>query len=389
MKHPKKWTGRILMLMLVFVMACSVNAFAASPKLSKTKLTLNVGQRYTLKLNNYKGKVKWKSSGYVKASVDNLGRVVARKKGSVTISAVTAKKTYKCKITVKQPVTKIALDKTSFKLQAGKSSVLKAKVLPTTANDKRLTFKSSNKKIVTVSSKGTIKAIKAGTAIINVAARDGSGRKAYCRVVVTPKTVQKPSTPSAPTVPSTGKGESAAARKFLAELQKMSDQVKKDYERGIRRYVYGEPENPGDWKKVVQEVREGKVKHGVCSTMARWGLTEAGFITKQQHLYAGPDGRFKFNGKMANDPEFDKKFTVLTVNKTPNQLLKEGNLLPGDICGWGSVYHTNVYAGNGTWYEAGRGLNTIMVNGKYIFTSFGPFKNNWMNSKIVQILRLK
>lgn len=77
-------------------------ASAAKIKLNKKKLTLHVKQSYTLKLKNYKKKIKWSSSNKKIASVTSKGKVMAKKTGKTTITAKAGKKKYTCKITVKK-----------------------------------------------------------------------------------------------------------------------------------------------------------------------------------------------------------------------------------------------------------------------------------------------
>ena len=76
---------------------------AAKVSLSATKKTLNVGKSFTLKLKNASGKVTWKSSKKSVATVSAKGKVKAVAEGSATITATNNKKTYKCKVTVKDP----------------------------------------------------------------------------------------------------------------------------------------------------------------------------------------------------------------------------------------------------------------------------------------------
>lgn len=76
---------------------------AAAVKLSVTKKTLNVGKSFTLKLNNASGKVMWKSSKKSVATVTSKGKVKAVAAGTATITATNKKKTYKCRVTVKDP----------------------------------------------------------------------------------------------------------------------------------------------------------------------------------------------------------------------------------------------------------------------------------------------
>lgn len=74
---------------------------ASTIRISKTKLNLEVGKKATLKMIGTKKKVTWNSSNKSVATVSSKGQVTAKKKGSTTITAKVDKKTYTCKITVK------------------------------------------------------------------------------------------------------------------------------------------------------------------------------------------------------------------------------------------------------------------------------------------------
>lgn len=164
------------------------NSNAAKPKLSKTKLTLNVGGSKTLTLKNNKKKVKWSSSKKSVATVNSNGKVTAKKAGKATITAKVGSKKYKCKITVKAVKVKSVklAGATTGKLPKGYKFKLyeTVQVSPANATNKSVSYSSNNKKVATVSSKGVVTTKGYGTAKITVKAKDGSKKQAVYTVKV-------------------------------------------------------------------------------------------------------------------------------------------------------------------------------------------------------------
>ena len=151
------------------------------------------GSSYTLKAtctptNADDKSVKWKSSNTLVATVNAVGKILAKKKGSCTVTATTndgTKLTTACKVTVKkQTVTKVALSKKSVALNRGKKLTLKATCTPTNAYNKSVTWNTNNKNVAVVNSKGKVTAKRKGNCYITAAAKDGSKKYARCRVVV-------------------------------------------------------------------------------------------------------------------------------------------------------------------------------------------------------------
>lgn len=163
-----------------------------SIKLNKTTKSVFVGKTYKLKAtvgpkNATSKTVTWKSSNTKVATVSSSGVVKGKKAGTATIYCIAKDGSgvqTSCQITVTKPVTKVKLNKTSVSLKVKKSYTLKVTVGPKSATNKSVTWKSSNKKIATVSQNGTIVAKKKGTVTITVKAKDGSGKSAKCRVKV-------------------------------------------------------------------------------------------------------------------------------------------------------------------------------------------------------------
>jgi len=139
----------------------------------------------------------WTSSDRKIAVVDENGAVKALAPGKVTITATSAdspgkdqngkqKKPYSasCTFTVGRAVDQIRLSNSTLLLNKGKSTTLKATVLPSDASNKNYTWKSSNPQCVTVNAKGQVSAKACGSARVICTAKDGSGVQAVCEVRV-------------------------------------------------------------------------------------------------------------------------------------------------------------------------------------------------------------
>ena len=152
-----------------------------SPKSSKTK------------------NLTYKTSNKKIATVSKTGILRTKKKGTVTITAI-AKNNKKAKATTKVTVGKV-VKTLKFKegkkktVTAGKKFTLHPTYSPKKASTKAVTFKSSNKKVATVTSKGKVTAKKAGKVTITATCKDAGKKKATFKVTVKKKAV----TPAKPT----------------------------------------------------------------------------------------------------------------------------------------------------------------------------------------------
>ena len=130
-----------------------------SVKLDKTSLTLTKGKTYTLKttVTGTNKTVSWSSSNSSVASVDKNGKVTAKTKGTATITAKVDGVSASCKVTVNESAkTTIKLDKTKVTLGVGEPCTLKATVSPS----QKVTWTSSNPKIVKVDTNGKLTVAK-------------------------------------------------------------------------------------------------------------------------------------------------------------------------------------------------------------------------------------
>ena len=123
-----------------------------------------VGKKATIKVTKTKvtGKVTFKSSNKKVATINSKGVITGKKAGKAVITVKVGKYTKKLTVKVKKPSFKLV--KSSAKLKKGKKTTIKVKAAPVS----KVTYKTSNKKVATVNSKGVVTAKKKGTAKITV-----------------------------------------------------------------------------------------------------------------------------------------------------------------------------------------------------------------------------
>lgn len=195
---------QILSLFLVFLLTVSMISFIPaqySEAADKTVVSMDkkgeayIGKKTKLKITVLRGnkkvnaKIKWKSSNLKVATVSKKGVVTGKKKGKTNIIATVGagknKIVKKCKVTVTKyiPAKSIKLNVSKSELIEGDTIQLKTTINPAKASCKQLTYKSSNKAVADVDSKGKVVAKKKGTAHITVSLVD-TKLKAKCIIQV-------------------------------------------------------------------------------------------------------------------------------------------------------------------------------------------------------------
>jgi Bacterial Ig-like domain (group 2). len=94
---------KLLSLLLIITLCLSIippSSASAAAKINKSKITLNVGDTYTLKLSGSTGRIKWKSSNADIVSVSSKGKLTAKSTGLVIITATAKTKEYKCIVNI-------------------------------------------------------------------------------------------------------------------------------------------------------------------------------------------------------------------------------------------------------------------------------------------------
>ena len=167
---------------------CKVTIIDGNVSLDKNEVTLEKGSTVTLKATVYPEtledkSVTWTSSDKRVATVTTKGKVKGVAAGTATITCTSNATglSATCKVTVINGT--VTLNKTEAIIEKGKTTTLKATLTPTTLEDMSVTWKSSDKSIATVTSKGKVKGVKYGTATITCTS-NATGVSATCQVTV-------------------------------------------------------------------------------------------------------------------------------------------------------------------------------------------------------------
>ena len=91
--------GLVLFIFSIIITGVSGEAKKKKVKLSKTKLSVELGKSKKLRLKNAKGKVKWSSSDK-ETVVVRKGKVTGKRLGTAVVTAKAGKKKYNCRVSV-------------------------------------------------------------------------------------------------------------------------------------------------------------------------------------------------------------------------------------------------------------------------------------------------
>lgn len=172
-----------LVMLAVLILPGVKTEAAAKVSLNKTNVSVYKGESYNLEVKNVKKgtKVTWKTSKSSVAAIKASGtscKVTGKKAGTAVVSAKIGKKTYKCKVTVKN--LPVALSAKTKSLKTGENFTISLNNASSTAK-----WSVSNNKILKLKKLGKnkyqVNGLKAGTA--KVYAKIGS-KKYTCTVTV-------------------------------------------------------------------------------------------------------------------------------------------------------------------------------------------------------------
>lgn len=167
----------------------NVNVPPVEVNIQESSLNLKRGQSYQLNYTAYSPTgvdvaFKWESVDPKIASVNQKGVITALREGviSITLNSSYNNGGDMVLVTVTNPVSALKMNKASANMTKGSYLQLSASISPSDASNKGLTWTSSNKNILTVSSSGKVYAKGFGTATITAQAKDGSKVKAASRI---------------------------------------------------------------------------------------------------------------------------------------------------------------------------------------------------------------
>ena len=167
----------------------NVNVPLVEVSIQEASLNLKRGQSYQLNYSAYSPAgvnvaFQWTSNNPDIASVNQMGVITAHKAGvtSVSLNSPYDNGSDVVYVTVTNPVSALKMNKASANMTKGSYLQLSASISPSDASNKGLTWTSSNKNILTVSSSGKVYAKGFGTATITAQAKDGSKVKAASRI---------------------------------------------------------------------------------------------------------------------------------------------------------------------------------------------------------------
>lgn len=144
----------------------------STPTINKSQITLYVNNSATLKIENASGTVIWSSYDDSIVTVSSKGVITANKEGVASVTATIDGIDLTCEVSVKN----ISISKTKLNMYIGDTNTLQIN-----GSTKKITWKSSNNSVATITSKGKVTAKGVGTATITGIV---NGKSYTCKVKV-------------------------------------------------------------------------------------------------------------------------------------------------------------------------------------------------------------
>lgn len=172
---------------------CTVNVIesVSGLTLNSREITIDVGEQYLLKAtvrpsDSLNQEVTFESADPSIATVDENGLITGVKGGVTIIMVRTVERGLMatCTVTVQEDIESITFVETEIYLAKGANKKIAVTIVPASATQKKLLWKSSDESIVIVDADGNIHGVNLGTATITATARDEGKVFATCKVTV-------------------------------------------------------------------------------------------------------------------------------------------------------------------------------------------------------------
>ena len=242
-------------------------------------------------------------------------------------------------------------------------------ITPKNATDKTIVFESSNTEVVTIDGTGSLVPKANGTAIIT--ATSANGKTTKCKIIVqipiqndnnnnnnnNSNNNNSNNNNNNNSNNSNNSNNTVATLKKEDRVTKILNSAKKIKNYAIKhKWVYYSGSGMGkNFKKVAKQKRTSCANY-VCLVLQDCGILKSGHM-----FYGGRDGKVHYQGGTKTS-EIKKNFNIIHVNRNSKFKFKKGDVVMF------SFQHTAIYAGNGKWYDAGRGsTNTKKAGG--VFTN--------------------
>ena len=173
---PKEENGKVYEIYATYKKATPI-------QFEKDSVELTKGEKSQLKVKGDYETLTWSSSDPTTVQVDQSGNIHAVKSGKATIRVTDQKgKRIECVVTVTNKLKSLSLSENKLELKGKTDKKLSVTLTPSDADDEKLTWSSSNDKVVKVNNDGIVTTVSCGEAIITV--KSESGLTDSCKVAV-------------------------------------------------------------------------------------------------------------------------------------------------------------------------------------------------------------
>lgn len=174
---------------------------------------------------------------------------------------------------------------------------------------------------------------------------------------------------------------------ILESLAKMDAYVKEDTRNG-HAWIYSNAGNRT--RETFREAVAGGYRCCNCAMLARWALYDAGVVPERSAFFYGLKG----GGIKVSESAYAMLTSACDIytiggKKTVNEMIADGSLQPGDIVTYQDFGHTNIYAGDNHFYDAGHGTVGRNVDGLgFVFAGF-YVENRVGSCRVGNVIRVR